>query len=128
LASSLTVHFPWGSLLRGVLGDDDAVLAGIAQLLAPDAVGSVLLSVLPRDAIAAPPPVRQLVAAYARHGLSVVESRPATAGEIAASHSTWAKRLKAATTRPVTLLRLRPRPRHRGSLHTDQAIAESRTS
>ena len=101
------MHFPWGSLLRGVLGDDDAVLAGLAGLLAPGATGSVLWSVVPRDGIAAAPPPHQLAAAYARHGLSLVESRPATAGEVAASHSTWAKRLKAATTRPVTLLRLR---------------------
>lgn len=101
------MHFPWGSLLRGVLGDDDAVLAGVAELLAPDAVGSVLLSVVPRDGIAPAAPARQLVAAYARHGLRVVEHRPATVAEVAASHSTWAKRLKAATTRPVTLLRVR---------------------
>lgn len=100
------MHFPWGSLLRGVLGDDDAVLAGVARLLAPDALGSVLLSVVPRDGIAEAPPLRRLVAEYARHGLSVVESRPATAEEVAASHSTWAKRLRAATTRPVTLLRV----------------------
>lgn len=101
------MHFPWGSLLRGVLGDDDAVLAGIAELFAPGAEGSVLWSVVPRDGIVSAPPLRQLVAAYARHGLSLVESRPATADEVAASHSTWAKRLKAPTTRPVALLRLR---------------------
>ena len=92
------MHFPWGSLLRGVLGEDDAVLAGIAELFSPDAGGSVLLSVVPRDGIANVPPRHQLVAAYARHGLSLAESRPATPGEVAASHSTWAKRLKAATT------------------------------
>ena len=101
------MHFPWGSLLRGVLAADNAVLAGVAQLFAPDAHGSVLLSVMPRDGIANAPPLHQLVAGYARHGLSVVEHRPATTEEVAASHSTWAKRLKAATTRPVTLLRVR---------------------
>ena len=90
-----------------MLGEDDAVLAGIAELFSPDAGGSVLLSVVPRDGIANVPPRHQLVAAYPRHGLSLVESRPATPGEVAASHSTWAKRLKAATTRPVALLRLR---------------------
>jgi hypothetical protein len=29
-ADEITVNFPWSSLLRGVLGGDDAVLAGIA--------------------------------------------------------------------------------------------------
>ena len=77
------------------------------MLFAPGAQGSVLLSVVPRDGIVDALPLHQLKAAYARHGLSLVESRPATADEVAASHSTWAKRLKAATTRPVTLLRLR---------------------
>jgi 16S rRNA (adenine(1408)-N(1))-methyltransferase len=46
------VQFPWGSLLRGILGHEDAVLAGVAQLLAPGAEGVVLLSVVPRDGVA----------------------------------------------------------------------------
>jgi 16S rRNA (adenine(1408)-N(1))-methyltransferase len=48
-----------------------------------------------------------LAAAYARHGLRLVEARPATAEEVAASRSSWAKRLGAGAARPVTLLRLR---------------------
>jgi len=44
---------------------------------------------------------------WLRHGLGVVEHRPATTEEVAASHSTWAKWLNAATSRPVILLRLR---------------------
>ncbi len=101
------MHFPWGSLLRGVLGDDDAVLAGMAAMLAPSGEGSVLLSVIPRDGVPAVPPIDELEAAYERHGLSVVESRCASAEEVASSHSSWAKRLKAAASRPVTKLRLR---------------------
>ena len=53
------------------------------------------------------PALELLEAAYARHGLSLVEGRAATAEEVARSHSSWAKRLRAAVTRPVTLLRLR---------------------
>ena len=100
------MHFPWASLLRGVLGRDDAVLAGIASLLAPGATGAVLLSVLPRDVVPAVPPVDHLAAAYSRHDLRLLESRPATAAEVAASHSSWAKRLRAGSARPATLLRL----------------------
>jgi 16S rRNA (adenine(1408)-N(1))-methyltransferase len=103
----LTVYFPWASLLRGVLGRDDAVLAGIAQLLAPGATGLVLVSVAPRDDVPAIPSVTALSAACARHRLELVEARPATQDEVAASNSSWAKRLRAATARPVTLLRLR---------------------
>jgi hypothetical protein len=90
-----------------VLGHDDAVLAGIAQLLAPDATATALVSVLPRDGVPPVPHPDELAAAYARHGLTIVEARPATRAEVAASGSSWAKRLRAGTSRPVTLLQLR---------------------
>jgi 16S rRNA (adenine(1408)-N(1))-methyltransferase len=99
------VHFPWGSLLRGLLGADDAVLGGVARLLAPGAAGTVLLSVVPRDGVAPVPPAEALAAAYARAGLGLVEARPATADEIEATRSSWAKRLRAGTARPITRLR-----------------------
>lgn len=108
LADSLTINFPWGSLLRGVLGHDDAVLAGVAQMLAAGAAGTALVSVLPRDGMPAIPPPAELAATYARHGLWLAEARPATPAEVAASGSSWAKRLQAGRARPVTLLRLEP--------------------
>jgi 16S rRNA (adenine(1408)-N(1))-methyltransferase len=100
------VNFPWGSLLGGVLGRDDAVLAGVARMLAPGAEARVLLSVVPRDGVPAVPPEEELAGVYARHGLLLAEQRAATGAEIAASGSSWAKRLRAGTSRPVTLLRL----------------------
>lgn len=90
-----------------MLGHDDAVLAGIARLLAPGATGTALVSVVPRDGVPALPPAGELAAAYARHDLTLLEVRAATAAEIAASGSSWAKRLRAGQARPVTLLRLR---------------------
>jgi 16S rRNA (adenine(1408)-N(1))-methyltransferase len=122
VAGSLTVNFPWASLLRGVLGHDDAVLAGLARLLAPGAAGTVLVSVVPRDGVPPVPPAAELAAAYARHGLELVEARPATGAEVAASGSSWAKRLRAGSARPVTLLRLRA-----GDLEAARAgLAEAR--
>jgi hypothetical protein len=85
-------------LLRGVLGHDDTVLAGVAALLAPGASGSVLFSLTPRDGM--PAPADDLAAVYARHGLSV-RSRVVTAVTV---RSSWAKRLRAGTARPVTQL------------------------
>ena len=82
------------------------MLAGIAQLLAPGAGATVLVSVLPRDTAAAVPPTGALAASYGRHGLSLVEAREATLAEVEASHSSWAKRLRAGAARPVTLLRV----------------------
>jgi 16S rRNA (adenine(1408)-N(1))-methyltransferase len=106
-ADELTITFPWGSLLRGVLGAEDRVLAGIAVLLAPGATARALVSVVPRDGVPPIPPAERLAAAYAAHGLALLEARPATPEEVAASGSSWAKRLRAGTARPVTLLRLR---------------------
>jgi hypothetical protein len=85
-----------------VLGRDDAVLAGIARLAAPGASIAALVSVVPRDGVPAIPPADELAAAYRRHGLHLVEVRPATAGEVAGSGSSWAKRLRAGSARPVT--------------------------
>ena len=112
----MTIHFPWASLLRGVLGQDAVVLAGMARLLAPGACASVLVSVLPRDGVPPLPDPAALAGAYAPHGLRLVEARPATPAEVAASDSSWAKRLRAGRersgderaargSRPVTLLR-----------------------
>jgi 16S rRNA (adenine(1408)-N(1))-methyltransferase len=100
----MTINFPWGSLLRGVLGHDDAVLAGIASL---GAAGTALVSVVLRDGMPAVPEPDVLAVAYAHHGLAVLEARPATAAEIAASGSSWAKRLGAGAARPVTMLKWR---------------------
>jgi 16S rRNA (adenine(1408)-N(1))-methyltransferase len=88
-----------------VLGRDEAVLAGIARLAAPGASITTLVSVVPRDGVPAIPPDGELATAYARHGLRLVEARPATPDEIAASGSSWAKRLRAGRARPATLLR-----------------------
>ena len=105
LAQAMTINFPWASLLRGVLGHDDVVLAGVARLLAPGAGASALVSVVPRDGVPAIPAPAALADAYARHGLRLDESRAATPAEVAASGSSWAKRLRAGRDRPVTLLR-----------------------
>jgi len=103
LADALRVNFPWGSLLRGVIGHDDAVLAGAAALLAPGAQATALVSVVERDGVPAIPD--DLAERYAAHGLRLAERRPVTAEEVAASGSSWAKRLRAGAARPVTLLR-----------------------
>jgi hypothetical protein len=82
-----------------VLGHDDAVLAGVAALLAPGGSATVLFSVVERDGV--PAIADDLAAAYARHGL-VVRSRPATPADLGV-RSSWAKRLRAGSAaRPVT--------------------------
>jgi 16S rRNA (adenine(1408)-N(1))-methyltransferase len=48
-----------------------------------------------------------LAAAYARHGLAVTRVRPATPADVAASRSTWGRRLGAGARRPAWLLEAR---------------------
>ena len=100
-ADVVTIWFPWGSLLRGVLGLDAAALAGVASLACSDATVDVLASVVPADRVAGvdrldatlEPSIR---AAWRAAGLELRSMRPATAAEIEASGSSWARRLRAA--------------------------------
>ena len=112
----VSILFPWGSLLRGVLALDAEAAAGIAALLAPAGHVEALISVADRDSAALG--VRPLTgnerAEIARRwqdfGLELAELRPAAASEIAATGSTWAKRLRAGgrrSDRPVWRIGLR---------------------
>jgi 16S rRNA (adenine(1408)-N(1))-methyltransferase len=109
-ADALTVQFPWGSLLRGVLTAESAILAGISRLTRPGATVTMLLSVAERDRLTGLEVLEErtfaaLAPSYAGHGLLLREARPATAEQIAAAHSSWAKRLLANSTRPVWYVR-----------------------
>jgi len=96
----VTVTFPWGSLLRGVLGLDRDALAGVAALVAPGGRVEVLASVVPSDRIAG---ISQLDArwepaicqAWVAAGLELASMRLASAEEVIASRSSWARRLGA---------------------------------
>lgn len=112
LADSVTIHFPWGSLLRGLLSADAAVLGGLARVARPDAAVTALLSVTARDHIDGLDSIdvctfERLAVDYAAHGVTLAEARPATADDLARSHSSWAKRLGAGASRPALLVRFR---------------------
>jgi 16S rRNA (adenine(1408)-N(1))-methyltransferase len=112
VADLVTVHFPWGSLLRGLLGAGPATMTGVARLMRPGATLSVLLSSTARDRGAGVEPIGEatlqaLTGAYGRYGLGVAEVRPATPSDVAAAKSSWGKRLGAGARRPAWLLRAR---------------------
>jgi 16S rRNA (adenine(1408)-N(1))-methyltransferase len=103
VAASVTVRFPWGSLLRGCVGGDAVVSRGVASLVAPGGVLELLLAPAARDGLEGVPidPAAlgdAVVATFAPLGFDVVDRRAATPAEIAASGSTWARRL--GTARP----------------------------
>ncbi len=106
-ADVVTVTFPWGSLLRGVLGLEDQALAGLASLLAPAGRLEALVSVIPADGVAGIATLGEaheatVRAAWAQVGLELRSMRPASVDEIARSGSSWARRLRSGRTdRPV---------------------------
>jgi 16S rRNA (adenine(1408)-N(1))-methyltransferase len=97
-AALVTVLFPWGSLLRGCVGLDDAVACGVAGLVAPGGVLELLLAPAERDRLAGVPTSEGAIIegasrTFEAHGLAVVVARTATPAEIAATGSSWARRL-----------------------------------
>jgi 16S rRNA (adenine(1408)-N(1))-methyltransferase len=104
VTDALTVHFPWGSLLRGLLTADAAILGGIARVTRPGAAVTLLLSLTERDNVTEIGTIDErtfavLAPAYATHGLTLLDARIATREELAGSHSSWAKRLRAGRSR-----------------------------
>jgi 16S rRNA (adenine(1408)-N(1))-methyltransferase len=106
VADDVAILFPWGSLLRGVLGFEPCVGAALAALLKPGGRLSALVSVTQRDGV----PGLATLDAGSAHSLSpspdltLVEARPATREEVLATRSTWGKRLLSGRTpdaRPV---------------------------
>jgi putative PIG3 family NAD(P)H quinone oxidoreductase len=113
VADEVRIQFPWGSLLDAVLGADGPTIRGIVELMRRTAELVVLLSVVERDGVDrvtrldAPTAERVATDVATIGGLRVVECRPASAGEVAGAHSTWAKRLAVGRSRPAWVLRLR---------------------
>ena len=105
-ADLVTVYFPWGSLLRGLLGVDERVAAGVARLLRPGADVIALVSVEPRDGV---PPlhVPTVAAAWRRHEVELLDVTPVDTAEIRATRSTWGRRLLTDPTRRTVRLTFR---------------------
>ena len=91
LADLVTVRFPWGSLLRGVLGVDTGVAASIARLVAPGGHLEITLSLVERDrhdtagdAFGAAD-IERMTASFGALGLILTEARRLSAAEVAAT-------------------------------------------
>jgi 16S rRNA (adenine(1408)-N(1))-methyltransferase len=91
----LTVHFPWGSLLRGVVGHDPELTATLAGLVAPGGRARLLISVAGRDARGGLTEIdlRAVAEAWRFHGLQAESVRPATLADANEARSSWGRRL-----------------------------------
>ena len=103
--SELSITFPWGSLLDGLVVPSPNVLESIARVLVPAGALTALLSITRLDGREPLGDASLDPAAYGRHGLEIVEWREAARAEIVAADSSWAKRLRAGDVRPAWLLR-----------------------
>lgn len=98
-ASLVTVTMPWGSLLRGVVGLDDAVMRGIASIVGRGGRIEALAGVTREDRVeriaaldASDTPT--IDAAWRSVGFELAGMREATPDELRASRSSWARRLR----------------------------------
>jgi len=96
MASFVSVHFPWGSLLRAAVGADADGAAGIARLVAPGGLLRLLISAAERDAAGGglvELDASAVIDAYRELGMAACACRPASADDVAAAHSSWGRRL-----------------------------------
>jgi 16S rRNA (adenine(1408)-N(1))-methyltransferase len=95
LASQITINFPWGSLLEGLLTDDESLLIGLARVSRPGAALEVrlnggALAEFGWSLQAGAERVRQVLAA---NGFDLRPSVSLTVGDLRACPTSWAKRL-----------------------------------
>ena len=97
VASLVTITMPWGSLLRGVLGQDRVALRGVASVVAPGGRVETLASVVPTDHVGIDVLDRTaaagIAAAWRSVGFELESIHPATTEELRATRSSWARRL-----------------------------------
>ena len=113
-ADRVTINFPWGSLLRGLISAEPELLASLSSHARPGATIHALVSVADRDRATDLPPldahaVSALARPYAARGLQLLDARLATEADIAAAHSSWARRLGAVGRRASWVLVFRRR-------------------
>jgi 16S rRNA (adenine(1408)-N(1))-methyltransferase len=109
LADEITVHFPWGSLLRGLVDGSPGVVGPIAKLMNEGAELRVLLSAVDRDGVGEVNPAVLLARrdAYLDHGLYLTAAEWASDRVVVESRSAWAKRLAVGRARPAVVARYR---------------------
>jgi 16S rRNA (adenine(1408)-N(1))-methyltransferase len=107
VADEVTIHFPWGSLLRGALAEDESVFTAICRLPRPGGLVSLLLSVMARDGRdpLSERDIARVTRAYGLSGFAPVEHRSVVRADVEAARSSWGKRLGVGGPRPGLLLR-----------------------
>ena len=110
-ADELTIHFPWGSLLRGALAEDRAVFDAICRLPRPGGRLALAFSVIDRDGRAplSAKDIAHVTREYRWSGFTLIEDRAVERSDVAEARSSWGKRLDVGGARPGRLLLFRRR-------------------
>ncbi len=95
VATRITINFPWGSLLRGLLGGDPALLGGLAALARPGATLEIRLNggALAEAEYALDAGMTRIQQAIRAWGFALQQSVPIDADALRVYPTTWAKRL-----------------------------------
>ena len=105
VADEVHIHFPWGSLLRGVATGDETVLRNLRRVCAPGALLEIVIGLDPeRDqseikALGLKPLTHEflemrLAPRYAANGFAVLEKGELAPAEWPRLKTSWAKRLR----------------------------------
>ena len=107
IADEVTVTFPWGSLMRGALTEDESVFAALCRLPRQGGALTLMLWVTARDGRAplTETDIARVMRAYRSCGLTLVDRGAVTQADVDAARSSWGKRLGVGGTRSGLLLR-----------------------
>ena len=105
VADEIHIHFPWGSLLRGVAAGEERTLGGLRRISAPGAWLEVVVGVdeyrdaAETDRLDLPPLSEEYVEdvlrpRYGAAGFTIEETESPAPGEWPELDTTWAKRLR----------------------------------
>lgn len=95
LATQVTINFPWGSLLEGLLADDPSLLTGLVRVARPDAVLEVRLNAgaLAEAGWSLEEGADQIREALAINGFDMRSPIPMAVRDLRSFPTTWAKRV-----------------------------------
>lgn len=95
LASAITINFPWGTLLAGLLDDGSPLLATLARLARPGATLEIRLNggALAEAGYSLEDGAERVRRLIRRAGYHVAAPQPLVADGLRAYPTTWAKRL-----------------------------------
>jgi 16S rRNA (adenine(1408)-N(1))-methyltransferase len=115
VADEIHIHFPWGSLLRAVAVGDDAVLASLRRISAPDCLLEIVIGIdkqrdrtelerLSLPELSAEYLKNSLIPKYRNAGFKIIEEGFLDQAAWSQLETSWARKLSGARQRKVWFL------------------------